>query len=147
VAESDKRPLPQVYKALMLNGGFLTTVLGYAFAIPLPRAMGLAPMWGAAGLTASAGIAGWVEMLLLRRRLNQRIGDTGLSAPFVAQLWGSAAAGAALAWILKLALGPRQPVLVAAMVLGAYGLVYVGATLALRVPESAPLIERLKRAW
>src|SRR5207244_1344053 len=38
----------------------LTTVLGYGFAIPLPRMIGVAPMWGAAGLTASAGIAGWV---------------------------------------------------------------------------------------
>ena len=31
-------------------------------------------LWGAAGLTASAGSAGWVEMLLLRRTLNARIG-------------------------------------------------------------------------
>ena len=52
----------------------LTTVLGYVFAIPLPRWLGLAPEWGAAGLTASAGIAGWVEMLLLRATLNARIG-------------------------------------------------------------------------
>ncbi len=41
----------------------LTTVLGYLFAIPLPRALGVDQSWGAAGLTASAGIAGWVEML------------------------------------------------------------------------------------
>src|SRR5213079_2482905 len=66
----------------------LTTMLGYLFAIPLPPALGLPPMWGAAGLTASAGIAGWVEMLLLRTKLNRRIGDTGLTAPYVAQLWG-----------------------------------------------------------
>src|ERR1043165_6985483 len=38
----------------------LTTLLGYLFAIPLPRALGLDPGWGAAGLTASAGIAGWI---------------------------------------------------------------------------------------
>jgi putative peptidoglycan lipid II flippase len=36
----------------------LTTVLGYLFALPLPRAIGLDPKWGVAGLTASAGIAG-----------------------------------------------------------------------------------------
>jgi putative peptidoglycan lipid II flippase len=123
----------------------LTTLLGYLFAIPLPPALGLAPMWGAAGLTASAGIAGWVELLLLRNRLNQRIGDTGLPVAFVGQLWVSAAGGAALGWMLKLALGPRQPVFVAVIVLGTYGLVYIGATVALRVPEVAPLIERLKR--
>jgi putative peptidoglycan lipid II flippase len=124
----------------------LTTVLGYAFAIPLPRALGLAPMWGAAGLTASAGIAGWVEMLLLRNRLNRRIGHTGLTAPFVAQLWGSAAAGAIVAFFLKQALASRGPIELAAVVLGTYGVIYLGATMALRVPEAAPLIARLKRA-
>src|SRR5262249_46098426 len=40
----------------------LTTILGYLSAIPLPRMLNLAPMWGAAGLTASAGIAAWFEM-------------------------------------------------------------------------------------
>ncbi|PYR35301.1 MAG: hypothetical protein DMF93_22005, partial [Acidobacteria bacterium] len=44
----------------------LTTVLGYICALPIPRALGLPSMWGAAGLTASAGVAGWVEMLMLR---------------------------------------------------------------------------------
>src|SRR5437870_250305 len=37
----------------------LTTVLGYVFAIPLPRWLGISSVWGAAGLTASAGLAGW----------------------------------------------------------------------------------------
>src|SRR4029077_8992404 len=55
----------------------LTTVLGYLFAIPLPRLLGVAPAWGAAGLTASAGIAGWLEMYMLRRTLNHRIGREG----------------------------------------------------------------------
>src|SRR5437762_13257336 len=43
---------------------FLTTVLGYLFAIPLPRMLGIPPIWRAAGLTASAGLAGGVEMLV-----------------------------------------------------------------------------------
>src|SRR5262249_42870691 len=37
----------------------LTTVLGYLFAIPVPRWLGIPALWGAAGLTASAGLAGW----------------------------------------------------------------------------------------
>src|SRR5206468_3358182 len=65
----------------------LTTVLGYLFAIPLPQWLGLEPLWGSAGLTASAGMAGWVEMLLLRRTLNARIGRTGLPADYVIKLW------------------------------------------------------------
>ena len=69
----------------------LTTALGYLFAIPLPRWLGVPPLWGAAGLTASAGIAGWVEMLMLRRVLNARIGWTGLAVtlhrPTVVRGW------------------------------------------------------------
>ena len=51
------------------------------------------PAWGAAGLTASAGIAGWVEFALLRRTLNRRIGTTGLPVSLTARLWTSAARG------------------------------------------------------
>src|SRR5215471_20691935 len=84
----------------------LTTVLGYLSAISLPRALGLNPMWGAAGLTASAGVAGWVEMLLLRSSLNRRIGRTGLASSYVATLWSAAALGAAAGWGVKLVLPP-----------------------------------------
>src|SRR5438067_2659521 len=51
----------------------LTTTLGYLFAIPLPPMLGIDPKWGVAGLTVSAGIAGWIEFALLRRTLNRRI--------------------------------------------------------------------------
>src|SRR5438128_11882439 len=101
-------------------------------------------IWGAAGLTASAGIAGWVEMLLLRSTLNERIGRTGLPIAYVATLWGSAAIAAALAWGAKVAVGTLHPVVTATIVLGVYGVVFIGATLALRVPEPltalAPLL-------
>src|SRR5919206_2608735 len=48
----------------------LTTVLGYLCALPLMRALGVELKWGAVGLTASAGVSGWVEFYLLRRKLN-----------------------------------------------------------------------------
>src|SRR5262249_54867283 len=40
----------------------LTTVLGYLCAIPLPRLLGVDMWWGAAGLTASAGVAGGAHL-------------------------------------------------------------------------------------
>ncbi len=61
----------------------LTILLGYLCAIPLPPRIGLDPKWGVAGLTASAGIAGWVELKLLRRSLNRLIGKTGLQLVYV----------------------------------------------------------------
>ena len=39
----------------------LTTVLGYFFAKPFPPMIGLDPRWGVAGLTASAGMSGWIN--------------------------------------------------------------------------------------
>jgi len=123
----------------------LTTVLGYFCAIPLPALIGIAPEWGAAGLTASAGIAGWVEMLLLRSKLNARIGRTGLPASYVAQLWGSAVAGAAIAWGVKIALPSLHPILTALLVLGPYGLVFLALTLVLRIPEASVVLERVRR--
>ena len=123
----------------------LTTALGYLFAIPLPRWLGIPAVWGAAGLTASAGIAGWVEMLMLRRRLNTRIGRTGLAAGFVIKLWLAAAAGAAVAWIMKLSLPEMHPALAALFVLGPYGLVFLAATFVLRIPEASTALGRLRR--
>jgi putative peptidoglycan lipid II flippase len=124
----------------------LTTALGYLCAIPLPRLLGLDMWWGAAGLTSSAGVAGWVEMLLLRSTLNARIGHTGLPASFVAALWASAAAGAAAGWAIKIALPPLHPVIAATLILGAYGVIYLGATMLLRIPEARSIISRLKGA-
>lgn len=123
----------------------LTTSLGYLAAVPLPVWLGIDPRWGVAGLTASAGVAGWVEFTLLRRGLNRRIGRTGLPASLVAKLWASAVAGAAIAWGVKVAVGAIHPILLAAIVLAPYGLVYLGATMALGVPEVRGLVRRFKR--
>ncbi len=123
----------------------LTTVLGYLAAIPLPKLLGLDLLWGAAGLTASAGIAGWVEMLLLRRTLNARIGRTGLPSAYVAQLWVAAAIGAAVAWGSKLALPPLHPMLAAVAILGPYGLVFFAVTAAFGIPEARSLLSRFRR--
>ena len=123
----------------------LTTVLGYLFALPLPRVLGVPQAWGAAGLTASAGIAGWVEMLLLRRTLNARIGTTGLPASYVVKLWSAAAAGAAVAWAVKLSIPMLPPVVAAMLIVGPYGLVFIAMTLALRVEGAVSTMKRVLR--
>jgi putative peptidoglycan lipid II flippase len=127
----------------------LTCTLGYVCAIPLPHWIGIDPQWGAAGLTASAGAAGWVEFALLRRTLNARIGGTGLSAVLTAKLWASAALAAAAAWAVKLAIGPpglnHDPILSAIPILGIYGVVYFAATWLMAVEECAAAFSRLNR--
>jgi putative peptidoglycan lipid II flippase len=123
----------------------LTTGLGYLCAIPLPPAIGLDPKWGAAGLTASAGIAGWIEFALLRKALNKRIGQTGLPLGYVVKLWLAALFGAAVGWGIKLAIGNHHPAIIAALVLLPYGLTYFAIAAALRVPEVNALFGRVLR--
>jgi putative peptidoglycan lipid II flippase len=123
----------------------LTTVLGYLCALPLPRLLGIDPRWGVAGLTASAGIAGWIEFALLRRSLNGRIGRTGLSAAYVSKLWLAAFIGAGVGWGFKLLLGNLHPVPLAAIVLGAYGTTYFLIAYLLKVAESRLIIGRILR--
>jgi putative peptidoglycan lipid II flippase len=120
----------------------LTTVLGYLFAFWLPGPLGLAPRWGAAGLTASAGVAGWAEMLMLRHTMNGRIGRTGLPVTYAAKLWASALGGAAVAWGIKILLPELHPVVAAVLILGPYGLVFGGLTLALGIPEAMMMFWR-----
>jgi putative peptidoglycan lipid II flippase len=123
----------------------LTTGLGYLCAIPLPHLIGIDPKWGAAGLTASAGVAGWVEFVLLRRTLNARIGRTGLAPAYIAKLWSGAVAGVVLGWGVKLILPRVHPILVAALVLVPYGLTYFAVTSALGIKESSAIFARALR--
>ncbi len=122
----------------------LTIALGYLFALPLPRALGIDQRWGAAGLTASAGIAGWVEFVLLRRALNARIGATGLPVALAARLWGAAALGAAVAWALRPVVPTAHPILAALVLLGVYGGIYFACTDRLGVPEAGAVLQRLR---
>ena len=121
----------------------LTTVLGYLCALQLPPALGLDQKWGVAGLTASAGVAGWIEFSLLRRTLNRRIGSTGLPMAYVSKLWLGAAIGAGLAWGLKLLAGPMHPIPLALVVLGPYGVTYFAVTAAFQIPEARNVIGRI----
>src|SRR4051812_19483913 len=134
----------------------LTTLLGYLFALVLPAMLGIDRRLGAAGLTASAGLAGWVEFYLLRREMDKRIGQTRLIPARMARLWAAAIGSALIPWIYKLAVDRSAPMLsahenavktklAALILLGIYGLTYIGITSALRIPEAANVIDRGKR--
>jgi putative peptidoglycan lipid II flippase len=115
----------------------LTTALGYCAAIPLPRLIGIDPKWGVAGLTASAGVSGWVEFLLLRRSLAQRIGADSVGVAYLARLWGAAIIAAAVTWAIKIPLEQHlhQPRLFACATLIPFGLIYLALTDPARIRE------------
>jgi putative peptidoglycan lipid II flippase len=123
----------------------LATILGYLCALPLPALLGIEAKWGVVGLTASASFAAWIEFVLLRRKLNRRIGRTGLSIQYLGKLWLAAFLSAGVGWTFKLMLGTLHPVPLAAIVLGGYGLVYFGLTYAMALPQAREVIGQILR--
>jgi putative peptidoglycan lipid II flippase len=138
-------PTPPLRAALVRVA--ITGALGWAFALPLRHALGYAAPWGAFGLTASAGLAAWIEFLLLRRWLARRIGEVpipvrlGLGALGAALVAGGLGYGAgeltdalgAPAWLSAIA------------AIGVFGVAYLGAMIAARVPEASAFTRRLRR--
>lgn len=122
---------------------FLTAVLGYLCALPLPPLLGLNPRWGVVGLTASAGFCGWLELALLRNSLREKIGKTGLPSSFISKLCLAAGAGAAAGWAGKWMMDLSHPIPLAIVSLGLYGAVYLGIAVAFRVPEARGLISKV----
>jgi putative peptidoglycan lipid II flippase len=122
----------------------LTTVLGWWFSTRLPGILGVDPQWGVAGLTASAGIAGWIEYALLKNSLERRIGRTGIPALTVAKLWAAGLVAAAIGIGVKLAIFALHPVLVAIAVCGTFGVVYLGIAGAMGFPEVRGVLRRLR---
>jgi putative peptidoglycan lipid II flippase len=125
----------------------LTLVLGYLCAIPLPPMLGIAQKWGVAGLTVSAGIAGWVEFAMLRFALNQRVGWTGLSRSYLAQLWSLALGAAAIAFMLKLQMAGFGPRIQGLTVLSVYGGLYFAGAWMIGIPEFAQFTDQIRRRF
>jgi putative peptidoglycan lipid II flippase len=125
----------------------LSTAMGSIFALLVPRWLGIDPRWGAAGLSISSGIAGWVEFALLRSSLNARIGVTGVSAKLVLSLWFAAALGAVAGWEMRGLVSGRHNVLDGLLILGVYGVTYVLSTVALGVPEARDAIEKILKRF
>jgi len=124
----------------------LTLVLGYLFALPLRAVLGLPPQWGAAGLTISAGIAGWIEFALLRRAVNRRIGQTGIPPTRLVTLWSASAAAAGVAWAIRVFVPFNRPLLIGAAIIAIYGATYFVVTLLAGVEDAVDIARRLRRS-
>lgn len=101
---------------------------------------------GAAGLALAAGVAAWLELGLLWRRLGRHLSGLAFPSGAVARMVGLAAAAclpAAGAWWL---LPPVHVALQAAAVVGMYAAAYLGAAGVLGVEGSGPWFEAVSRA-
>jgi putative peptidoglycan lipid II flippase len=120
------------------------------FAFPLPHWIGISQKWGVAGLTASAGIAAWVEFFFLRRKLERRIGAVDFSPNFVSKLWISATLAAGVAFAAKHSIpyfvrSGSHPVLSGILILAPYGMLYLLLTGLFGVPQAKSLLRRIRR--
>lgn len=123
----------------------LTLVLGYFCALPLPRLLGIDHLWGVAGLTLSAGIAGWVEFTLLRRALHERIGAIAPQVSRIARLWLAAIIAAAIGYGLKLVFPIKRPLVIGPSVLIVYGALYLGLAMTMGIALPGTLRRVLRR--
>ena len=112
----------------------LATVLGYIAAVWLPGWMGLEPRWGAAGLTASAGVAGWIEVLLLRRSLQGRVGEVSPAASYLSRVWLAAGVAGVASRGVRLLLPALHPLIVGGVVLPLFGVLFLGVSRFAGVP-------------
>ncbi len=123
----------------------LTSGLGLFAALYLPQMLGVDRRLGLVGLTATAGIAGWVEFFLLRREMSKRIGHTGVAASHTLKLWLAAIASAGIAWGIKLGLLGVPKSVWAITVIAAYGASYLIITTLLGIKEATDMTARLRR--
>lgn len=150
----------------------LTAALGYLFAfpfrpfiawlisgllrLPAPRPEDAALVFGAVGLTASAGMAGWIEYLLLRTTMEKRIGKVRIETAFYLRLWGPALVAGlvsvlgshfALPAFDRIAAfrSSLQPVVDGIGILGVFAVIYLTGTLLLGIDEAGRLFRRRLR--
>jgi putative peptidoglycan lipid II flippase len=122
----------------------LTTVLGYFMGLVIPDALGISLTWGTAGLTASAGIAGWVEFVLLRQSLNRVIGKTGVPVALTLKLWTASLLSGAAGFFVKTELSSVHPAVRGLCVLLAFGFCYFPITALIGVEDSRFWLRKIR---
>lgn len=120
----------------------LTTVLGLIFAFPMPKILGLDASWGTAGLTASAGLSGWVEFYFLRKSLNRKIGDTSLKFSYQLKLWSCAIISSAIGLAVKFNID-LSAIMSAIVIFSFFGFTYFLMTYLFKVDESKNMIDKI----
>jgi putative peptidoglycan lipid II flippase len=120
-----------------------------ALNLPVPHTAGGAAALGAVGISLASALAAWVEFLLLRSRMRQRVGKGDAKAGYMLKLWIAAAiAGfASLAADVYFARGfathlPLPRISEAILVCGAFGVVYFAVAAVLGIGEVKALIGR-----
>jgi len=100
---------------------------------------------GPLGLSLAAGLAAWVEWVLLRRHLRRLIGHVTIPGGVLIRMLFAAAVAAALGRVLDAFLPAMDPIVEAAIVLPVFGILYLALALLLGLPEAGRLLRRFGR--
>jgi putative peptidoglycan lipid II flippase len=125
---------------------FLTGSLGWFAGLRLPGILGIDAKWGVAGLTATAGIAGWVEFALLRRELRRRVGRFSVQVGDLVKLWAAGSAAAAVGLVARHFASGLSPIPLALVAVPANAGCYLLITWLLDIPEASVLLGRIRRS-
>lgn len=113
-----------------------------ALGLPMPDFPGAEKLLGVVGISAASGFAAWIEFVLLRRGIRNRVGKGESKTAFMLKLWLAALAagiGAAAAdHFLLRDLAARLPlryIVEAVLACGVFGLIYFAVAFVLRIAE------------
>lgn len=121
------------------------TILGYTLAFLVIPRFTINELYATAGLTLSSGISGWIEFALLRHRLNQKIGHTGIKLSYLTKLWIAALCGAFIGFLIKTFVSTPHPVIMAALVFSVYGAIYFILSAAMKIEFAGQFINRMTK--
>lgn len=128
---------------------FLRVAVSTAIALPLmfwlDTVTWMDKPLGPAGLAIGAGVAAWVEWILLRRSLQARIGPVTPGGSALARMALAALVGAGLGRLVLYLLPPLHPVVSAGAGLGTFGVVYLGGTHLLGLSEAGAVVWKVLR--
>jgi len=110
--------------------GFAVAV-GVSLMIPADRIGFSTLRLGAAGLALGSTTGAWIEYVLLRRSLTDKIGGHGVPTRTLLDLLASAALAGLVGVLLQVSLPTAHPIVTALETLIPFGLVYLGVTAAL----------------
>jgi putative peptidoglycan lipid II flippase len=100
---------------------------------------------GPVGLALGAAVGAWLEWALLRARLRHRIGEVGTGGGQLAKMFAAAIVAAAAGYGVRLGAGGSHPVLVAALVVSVFGVVYFAVARILGLAEARAVLDSLAR--
>ena len=127
----------------------VVTILGYVSGVRLPQWLGVDPAYGIVCLTAASSLAGWLEFILLRRKLTSRLGAFGLAWSFLVQTIGASviACGVALGakWAMATLWINAPAYVVAVPVCGLFGATYFLVAAILGVSQAQSILLRLQK--